>query len=94
MATPSKKVRVFSTCSRRVELCIDTVLQAAAAFEKFSLESPVKKMPKLEFIDDRERSTSPQTEETEQQSNAEEVDSELEYLRSQYVGEVDLPESK
>ncbi|KAK0457813.1 ribonucleotide reductase small subunit [Desarmillaria tabescens] len=48
---------------------------------KFSLESPTKKI-----VDDERRSTSPET-----VGDAEE---ELEALRKQYVGEVDLPESE
>ncbi len=47
---------------------------------KFSLESPTKKI-----VDDERRSSSPET--------VGDVNEELEALRKQYVGEVELPES-
>jgi ribonucleoside-diphosphate reductase subunit M2 len=69
--------------------------KAAAALEKFSLDSPTKaKISKPQFADDRERSTSPNTEEGDVEKLSPENADELEILRTKFVGEVNLPESE
>jgi len=68
--TPSKTV-----CYSQYEpFVVAHILQAAAAFQKVSLESPSKKTEKVVAV-------------------VEDRDVDFETLRTQYVGEVDLPES-
>ncbi|KAL1759213.1 ribonucleotide reductase small subunit [Schizophyllum commune] len=72
--------------------------KAAAAFEKFSLESPTKASAK-EVVDDEKRSVSPASV-TEEAKAPKEKATELQDTtddddwRFQYVGEVELPESE
>ncbi|KAK7439026.1 Ribonucleotide-diphosphate reductase (RNR), small subunit [Stygiomarasmius scandens] len=65
----------------------------AASISSFALESPTKKS-KVEakvLIDDRRRSTSPTSDDAEE---CEEEQDNFEDLRTQFVGEVDLPENE
>ena len=61
-------------------------VQAAAALESFSLDSPIKKTVKI--IDDERLPESPKS-----ITEGEETYDRLSDLRKKFVGEVDLPES-
>ena len=92
--TPSKKVRVAAPW--RVASRLTAFTKAAAALEKFSLESPTKASAK-EVVDDEKRSVSPASV-TEEAKAPKEKATELQDTtddddwRFQYVGEVELPE--
>lgn len=70
---------------------VSPLSQAAEAIAAFSLDSPSKPpSPKESLLDDRKRSVSPDT--LGDGSDSEE--DEFEVLRTKFVGEIDLPESK
>ena len=81
--TPSKKVR---SSFGGPPFCLMRCVQAAAALESFSIDSPLKNFVKV--IDDERLPESPKS-----ITEDEQVHDKLGELREKFVGEVNLPES-